>query len=298
MIVQAGAALVAACVGAGVGPLPASTLSARVGGRWTEVWKSDRAPSEIRSGGALSRLVVWTADAGAVEFAELELSGNGEAWRTKLVVARVNPRRARFQLEMASTAGSPSWTIDKVPTDALLAVNAGQFVRTVPWGWVVTDGREQLSALVAPLVSTVAIARSGTVTFTHAVKPDSAGVAWAFQSYPTLLRAGVVPDQLTKAGCGVDVAHRDARLAMGLDPDGRLIIVMTRFDGLGGALDRVPFGLTTPEMAGVMQSLGVRDAVLLDGGISAQMMVREKNGSARRWPGTRAVPLGLIVLPK
>lgn len=298
MIVQAGAALVAACVGAGVGPLPASTLAAKEGNRWAEIWKSDRAPSETRSGGALSRLATWTTGTGGVELAELELSGNGEAWRTRLVVARVDPRRARFRLEMASTAGSPSWTIDRAPTDALLAVNAGQFVRTVPWGWVVTDGREQLSASVAPLVSTVTIARSGAVTLTHAVKPDSAGVAWAFQSYPTLLRSGSVPDQLTKAGCGVDVAHRDARLAIGVDPDGRIVIAMTRFDGLGGALDRVPFGLTTPEMAGVVQSLGVRDAVLLDGGISAQLMVRERDGSARRWPGTRAVPLGFVVLPK
>ena len=128
----------------------------------------------------------------------------------------------------------------------------------------------------------------------HATVPDSAGVRWAFQSYPTLLNAGSVPHQLREAGCGVDVAHRDARLALGLDGEGRLLIAMTRFDAIGSAFDRVPFGLTTPEMAAVMGALGAVDAVLLDGGISAQLLVRDAAGNAHRWPGVRNVPLALV----
>jgi hypothetical protein len=96
----------------------------------------------------------------------------------------------------------------------------------------------------------------------------------------------------------VDVAHRDARLALGLDPEGRLLIAMTRFDALGGALDRVPFGLTTPEMAAVMGAMGATDAVLLDGGISAQLLVRDAAGIAHTWPGVRKVPLALIGSPR
>ena len=92
----------------------------------------------------------------------------------------------------------------------------------------------------------------------------------------------------------MDVAHRDARLALGIDVSGRLLIAMTRFDVIGRAFDRVPFGLTTPEMAAVMGALGAVDAVLLDGGISAQLLVRDASGIAHRWPGVRKVPLALV----
>jgi uncharacterized protein YigE (DUF2233 family) len=43
-----------------------------------------------------------------------------------------------------------------------------------------------------------------------------------------------------------------------------------------------------------MGALGCRQALLLDGGISGQLMVRDGDGAARTWPGTRSVPLGLI----
>jgi hypothetical protein len=37
--------------------------------------------------------------------------------------------------------------------------------------------------------------------------------------------------------------------------------------------------------------------VLLDGGISSQLLIRE-GGRARSWPGWRRVPLGLVVVPR
>jgi exopolysaccharide biosynthesis protein len=120
----------------------------------------------------------------------------------------------------------------------------------------------------------------------------------AFQSYPMLLLDGEVPLPLRQAGLGVDLAHRDARLALGTQPDGRVLIALTRFDFFGKSLDRLPFGLTTPEMAAVMGALGCRDALLLDGGISSQLMVRDARGSVRSWPGMRSVPLGLVGRPR
>jgi Phosphodiester glycosidase len=63
-------------------------------------------------------------------------------------------------------------------------------------------------------------------------------------------------------------------------------------------LGRVPFGLTAEEMAAVMGALGCRDALLLDGGISGQLLLREAGGSVRTWPGTRSVPLGLVARSK
>jgi hypothetical protein len=49
-------------------------------------------------------------------------------------------------------------------------------------------------------------------------------------------------------------------------------------------------------MAALMGALGCREAVLLDGGISAQMLFRDASGAAHRWRGLREVPLALTAL--
>jgi hypothetical protein len=71
------------------------------------------------------------------------------------------------------------------------------------------------------------------------------------------------------------------------------LIVLTRFGGT-----RLPFGPTTPEMAAIMGALGCRRAMLLDGGLSGQLMFRDAQGRANRWPGLRSVPIGLLAFPK
>jgi exopolysaccharide biosynthesis protein len=143
---------------------------------------------------------------------------------------------------------------------------------------------------------------AGTVRL---VPPDSIAtvraqgtVRDAFQSYPALLIGdGDVPGALRRKGSGVDLEHRDARLALGVGRDGHVVIAMTRFEGLGGVLSNLPFGLTTPEMAALMGALGCRQAMLLDGGISSQLQLRGTDGSVHRWAGLRRVPLALLVLP-
>jgi exopolysaccharide biosynthesis protein len=166
---------------------------------------------------------------------------------------------------------------------------------------VVSQGQEVLAPEYAPLAGAVVVDSSGVVRI---VGPD--GVAAerergtareAFQSYPMLLQDGAVPAPLRQAGKGVDLAHRDARLALGTLADGRVVVALTRFDVLGGSLGRVPFGLTTPEMAAVMGALGCGQALMLDGGISGQLMVREADGLTRSWRGTRRVPMGLVGTP-
>jgi exopolysaccharide biosynthesis protein len=120
----------------------------------------------------------------------------------------------------------------------------------------------------------------------------------AFQSYPTLLTDdGTVPRQLRAPGAGVDLHHRDARLAIGQTRDGALLVALTRFDAGGSALDFLPFGFTTPEMAAVMGALGARDAVMLDGGISGQMRIGT-GADVVQWNGLRDVPLALIAVPR
>jgi hypothetical protein len=275
--------LVAAAAGAIVGADPTPRLYV------------DRLPER------LDREVAWRAGTAGIEYGELQLSGAGEAWRTRVVVARLDPRRVTLSLEAAFTEDA-LWTVGDAGSSAALAVNAGQFRGRLPWGWVVTDRRQLISPGQGPLAGAVVVDRSGAVRIVPpgavAAEQRRGEAREAFQSYPMLLENGAPPEALVRSGLGVAVDHRDARLALGTLPDGRVVIALTRFDALGPRLGRLPFGFTSAEMAKVMRALGCRDAILLDGGISGQLMVREEGGAARTWAGIRSVPLGLVALPR
>jgi len=296
--VIAGSALRAGASGAESG---GPSLAVRGSGGWVTWWWRDAAPTRWNGEVPLAGRVTWRPGAAGVEWGELLLRGASEAWRTRVVVVRIDPRRVELSLETAFT-DDESWTVADADSSAVLALDAGQFRHSLPWGWVVSEGREVLAPEYAPLAGAVVVDPSNAV---RVVSPDSVaaererGTAReAFQSYPMLLQDGAVPMALREAGNGVDLAHRDARLALGTLADGRVVIALTRFDALGESLGRVPFGLTSAEMAAVMGALGCRQALLLDGGISGQLSVREADGSVRSWPGTRSVPLGLVGRPR
>ena len=44
--------------------------------------------------------------------------------------------------------------------------------------------------------------------------------------------------------------------------------------------------------------MGARHAVMLDGGVSAQLLVRDAAGRAQTWKGMRSVPLALTGRPR
>ena len=282
-------------------PLPSSRLAVMVDGEWREWWQSSLAPAEWSSPDeTLLSAMKWRPVADGVDWTEVRLSGTGEAWRLKLIVARLDPNRVQFGLDTSFNANrtKATWSIDAPDESVLFAINAGQFPRALPWGWVAINGREYLPPGRGPLSMGVAFDSSGSVRWIQGDSLQSLntrqGIVTGFQSYPTLLVDGVVPQPLRAAALGIDVEHRDARLAIGQDRDGRIVVALTRFDGAGAALGFVPFGLTTPEMAAVMGALGATNAVMLDGGISSQMMIRDPPG-VRRWSGLRNVPLGLMV---
>jgi hypothetical protein len=285
--------------------LPPSALAVERGGAWHEWWRAERAPSSW--GGAhpaLADAVRWRAAGAGVEVAEVSLAGTGEAWRMRVVAVRIDPRRAPIRLAMNRDASGRArpWSVADAPAGALVALNAGQFDRFGPWGWVMHDGEELRPPGRGPLAPAVVVDSAGAVRIVPAdsiaAVRAAGGVREAFQSYPALLLGdGEIPAALQAPGRGVDVGHRDGRLALGVLPDGRVLVALTRFEALGGALDALPFGATAPEMAAVMGALGARRAVLLDGGISGQLLVREPGG-ARAWRGLRAVPLGLVAGPR
>jgi hypothetical protein len=291
------AALLAGAVGTHAGASRSGdALAVRTWSGWEPWWRRDAAPARWTGDAPLAGRVRWQPARPGVEWGELQLRGASEAWRTRVVVVRLDPARVDLALDPAFTRKA-EWTIAEAGADAVVALDAGQFRGSLPWGWVLTGGREVLRPQYAPLAGAVTVDEAGRI---RVVAPDSVdaaraagGIREAFQSYPMLLQDGTVPEPLRVPGLGVSLDHRDARLALGTTPDGRVIVALTRFDALGPGLGRVPFGLTTPEMAGVMGALGCRQAVLLDGGISGQLLVRDGQDT-RTWPGTRRVPLGLV----
>jgi hypothetical protein len=289
----------------GAAHAPPASLSVRGPDGWGEWWHADRAPTRWSAPlPAVAGVVEWRPVAPGVRWGDLQLSGDGEAWRIRAILVRLDPKLVRLETRLLQRAdGRPlRWSVDSAPPEAIVALNAGQFTSSGPWGWLVKGGEERRPPGAGPLAPALVVDTAGTVTL---VPPDSiAGargspaVREAFQSYPSLLvEDGEIPRPLREAGLGVDLEHRDARLALGLDREGRLLIAITRFEGLGGALSNLPFGLTTPETAALMGALGCRRAMLLDGGISSQLLVRLPGGEARAWRGIRQVPLGLVVLP-
>lgn len=276
------------------------TLAIRVDGRWVTWWRRDFAPLRWNGQASLAGRVTWQAGIAGIVWGELDLRGAREAWRTRVIVVRLDPGRVRLSLAPAFTRGR-TWTAADADSGVALALDAGQFRNDLPWGWVVHQGHEMLSPEYAPLAGAVVVDSSGSV---RVVAPDSVGVerrhnavVEAFQSYPMLLQDGMVPASLREPGHGVSIGHRDARLALGTTADGQVVIALTRFDALGTTFGRIPFGLTSAEMAAVMGALGCREAVALDGGISGQLLLRDGTGSTRTWPGVRPVPLGLIARP-
>jgi hypothetical protein len=280
-----------------------STLSVLHEGRWVRWWSTKQSPASWPAPHpTVIAALQWRPIHNGVAWAELRLAGDGIGRRVRVIAVRLDPTLVRFRLEGARDAnGDPDWSVDRSPDSALVSFNAGQFANGRPWGWLVRNGRELQRPGTGSLSVGVAMDSGGAVHWLAASalsnREQRSGMVEGFQSYPRLLAAGHVPEALRVAGSGVDLEHRDARLAFGQTADGTILIALTRFDGAGGLLDFVPFGLTTPEMAAVMGAIGARDAVMLDGGISSQLLIRDGT-EVHHWQGLRKVPMGLVVTPR
>jgi exopolysaccharide biosynthesis protein len=271
-------------------------------GAWHEWWNSGAAPVTYDERNALlAPLVEWRSVAAGIETGTLRISGSGEAWRLRVVLARVDPALVEFVPVPTNGIGRKSWTIDSMSSDAVLAISTGQFkTARVPWGWLVIDGVERQPPSDAPLGMAVVIDSSGhfqlmarTEVNAARARPGGSHARIAFQSYPVALIDGAVPWRLQAERRGVDLAHRDGRLGICTLSDGRVLVTLTRFDALNGEAPELPFGTTVPEMVAVMGNLGCRRALMLDGGISRQFGLREHDSLTVRHKGWRSIPMGL-----
>lgn len=284
-------------------PPPPGALSVKTESGWETWWEPATAPTQWNAPlPAVVDRISWKQASPGVELGHFSLAGEGEAYRIRVLAARLDPSQLEFRLIKPADGRifAGRWSVDESPAGALFAINAGQF-SDQPWGWVKVAGEERQAPGRGPLAPAIVVDSAGRVQM---VEPDSIEAArgsalTAFQSYPTLLeRNGVVPSPLRterteRTETSVDLTHRDSRIALGILRDGKVIVAMTRFEALGGALENLPFGLTTPEMSAVMGALGCARAVLLDGGISSQMLVQVE-GKRETWSGWRRVALGLV----
>ena len=120
--------------------------------------------------------------------------------------------------------------------------------------------------------------------------------ASAFQVLPWLVRAGRVALGAT-SGRRLSRTHRDRRLTLCVGPDGLVRLLLSNFEVFGQPAGTIPVGLTIPEQATIAAAAGCRDAVALDGGISAQLVIRFPQ-RLRRMPGWREVPLMMLIRPR
>jgi hypothetical protein len=279
-------------------------LGARVPGRPPLSLDADSVRITAEAGrSALWEALAWIPARTGMDWAEIELSAGPLGVPVRAVAVRIDPRLYRFRLDWSTRPNgmTGSWLSDSLTADAALALNAGQFKETGPWGWVVLAGEERRDPGAGPLSVGVAFTDTGTVEW---IRPDGLDAArgdrhitFAFQTYPSLLVDGRVPGPALDAD-QVNQEHRDARLILGERADGTLVVVLTRFDAFGSAAERIPIGLNLPESIVLMRALGARQAAMLDGGISAQMALRSSDGRVQAWRGLRPVPLALVVTPR
>jgi uncharacterized protein YigE (DUF2233 family) len=246
--------------------------------------------------------VLWHAVRPGVWQSESRMASSGPMSAVRVVLIRMDPRQLEFQLDTATRDYGlrGAWTVDSLSSEGVVAFNAGQFTGGFPWGWVVRAGAEVQPPGVGRLGMAFVLDSLGAASL---VTPDELpavrpGTRLAFQSYPMLLSGGSMPWELRGPGRGVDLEHRDSRLAIGVLADGSVLVALTRFGAAGRAGETLPWGPTVPEMAAYMRSLGCERAMLLDGGISSQLAVRDGAGVVTRWSNWRAVPLALVATPR
>ncbi|MGE0440857.1 MAG: phosphodiester glycosidase family protein [Gemmatimonadales bacterium] len=293
----AAAALLA--LGAKAAAQPArGTVAFRAGTAWVEIGTRHRTAS---ADGELVAAVSWRETAPGVEYGEVDLRADPGGIIVRAVLVRLRPDALAIALD-ANVVGThlEQWTIGTAGADALVSVNAGQFSETGPWGWVVHQGREIQRPAVGPLSMALVIDSTGGAALLApeelARRRERSLPLEALQSYPALLRGEAeVPPEVSGLAAGIDRGHRDARLAVGIDAEGRVLLVLTRAIVFGTVVGPLPVGFTVPEMAVVMKGLGARRAMLLDGGLSGQLAVNPTAGEPIRWRGLRSVPIGLVV---
>jgi hypothetical protein len=275
------------------------SLEVRLGEQWHTLWRSQAPPSRWSApDSVLARAIPWSRDRAGFELGSVDLRTAEHGRMVRVHLVRLDPRRLRLALhaKVREEELAP-WSVADAPGDARLAFNAGQFTDAGPWGWVVHRGREIQPPAAGRLSAALVVDASGGVTLVapNDLPAAAATAVEAIQSYPVLLVGdGDVPPEVRGTRPGLDLEHRDTRAAIGVAGDGSVILALTRMVVFGRELGPTPFGLTTGETAALMGALGARRAMMLDGGLSSQLLVRPSGTAPLVRRGYRNVPFGIV----
>lgn len=268
-------------------------LELRAGNEWMP-WRAFEPGAAATRDPLLDRTIAWRDSEPGLRLGAFEVRTEGRSFsENRIAVLELDP--ARFRFELAAAPGFERRTAAEWMRDSSIvaAMNTGLFrVNGTPQGIVMLDGTRR-SALAGWLDVVVAIEDGRLqVTDIEGARTLPPGAS-AFQTLPWLVRDGRVVLGVT-SGVRLSRTHRDRRITLCLGDDGPVRILLSNFEVFGQNAGRIPIGLTIPEQAIIASAAGCRDAVALDGGISAQLVVR-MGQRLHRMPGWRRVPLMLLV---
>ncbi len=266
-------------------------LEVRVGGQW-RAWPAFGPGAEAARAAVLAAGLVWRDSVPGLRIGAFDVRTADRLLRNSVALVEIDPVRWRFAL-----AAAPAWQRRsaeewlRADTALALAVNTGLFRENGrPIGLVQMDGVRR-NVPVAWLDALVML--EDGVPRVLPLHAETAPGASAFQTLPWLVRDGRVALGVT-SGVRLSRTHRDRRITLCLGDDGLVRLLLSNFEVFGATVGRVPVGLTIPEQAALAAGAGCRDAVALDGGISAQIAARV-SGRLVRMPGWRKVPLMMVL---
>ena len=106
-------ALFAAAAGGGPIGRDDATLAVRLpSGASRELWRASRAPTRWTAADArLSAFVTWHPGQPGIDWATVQIAGQGEAHALTLVLARIDPRAASLHLVWGLDRDRAAWTV-------------------------------------------------------------------------------------------------------------------------------------------------------------------------------------------
>jgi hypothetical protein len=278
----------------GLQATPAPALEVRVAGAW-RAWPAFGPGAVAAPAPDLPAAVTWRDSAPGFRVGDFAVRTADGLLRNAVAILEIDPRRWRFALAATpafARRSAEEWL--REDTTLALAVNTGLFREDgAPIGLVAMDGRHRRPAVA--WLDAVVMLEDGAPRLLSPQAPLPDG-AEAFQTLPWLVRDGRVVLGVTSGG-RLSRTHRDRRITLCTGEDGRVRLLLSNFEVFGATVGRVPVGLTIPEQAALAAGAGCRDAVALDGGISAQIAARPA-GRLLRMPGWRRVPLMMVVRPR
>jgi len=239
------------------------------------------------------RAIHWEDQDAGLRAGSFEVRVSRGVLVNSVAIVEVDPAHYRFSLAAApgfAPRTADAWMSD---TGVVAALNTGLFRKTgAPQGVVILDGARS-GRLAEWLDAAVAVEDGRLRLVSPAALASLGGQASGFHVLPWLVRGSRVALGVT-SGLRLSRTHRDRRLTLCLGSDGLVRLLLSNFEVFGQPAGTIPVGLTIPEQAAIAAAAGCTDAVALDGGISAQLVIRFAR-RLRRMPGWREVPLMMLI---